>query len=459
MPNDSSGDGTMLIRIRKGLTIPIKGRPVQAIDQAPAVRDVALLGADYPGLLPNLLVGVGDRVKLGQPVVADRNVPEIRFNSPGCGTVREINRGPRRVLQSIVIDLEGDEEETFGAVSREQLTGLSGEKVREKLLASGLWSALRTRPFSKVPRPETEPHSIFITAIDTNPLAPDPALIIAEYVDDFVDGLTILTHLTSGQLFICAAPDTDIPSPAHERISVARFAGPHPAGLVGTHIHFLDPVSAKKTVWHLGYQDVIAIGKLFSTGRLWVERTISLAGPVVKQPRLLRTRMGASITDLVRNELLDHRSRLISGPILSGYAAGGGWGRYLGRYHQQISVLRDGREREFLGWLVPGFRKHSKTNAFASSLIPGRRFDLTTSTNGSPRAMVPIGSYDKVMPLDILPALLLKALIILDTDAAKDLGALELDEEDLALCSYVCASKNDFGPILRANLERLEKEI
>jgi len=448
-----------LIRVKKGLDIPIKGVPDQTISEAPLVSSVALLGADYPGLKPVLSVQVGDRVKLGQPLVADRPVPDIHFTSPGCGIVREINRGARRVLQSIVVELDGDEEITFDTHPREHLHTLSRDTVRHQLVASGLWAALRTRPFSKVPVPGTDPHSIFVTAMDSNVLAPDPGPIIAEHVLDFAAGLTVLKELTEGPVFVCAAPDTEIPMPIDPGIRIARFAGPHPAGLVGTHIHFLDPVDAHKTVWHLNYQDVIAIGKLFTTGRLWTERVISLAGPAVKHPRLLRTRLGACTTDLLRGELKDIDCRIISGPVLSGRRAAGGWGMFLGRYHLQLTVLQEGSPREFLGWLTPGFKKYSAGNAFASSLIPGRTFDMSTILSGGRRAMVPIGNYENVMPLDILPAPLLKALIVADTDMAKELGALELDEEDLALCSFVCPSKHNFGPILRGNLNRLEKEI
>jgi Na+-transporting NADH:ubiquinone oxidoreductase subunit A len=248
-----------------------------------------------------------------------------------------------------------------------------------------------------------------------------------------------------------------MPVSEQRSVSVAEFSGPHPAGLPGTHIHFLAPVGSGRTVWHLGYQDVIAIGYLFTTGRLWTERVVALAGPAVRFPRLVRTRLGASTNDLVEGELVEGECRVISGSVLSGRRAAE-WGAYLGRYHNQVSVLREGRERELLGWLRPGRRKFSSLPAFAAHLFRDRRFALTTAQNGSPRAMVPIGSYERVMPLEILPTQLLRALLVRDTDAAQALGCLELDEEDLALCSFVCPSKHDFGPVLRSVLDQIRKE-
>ena len=252
-----------------------------------------------------------------------------------------------------------------------------------------------------------------------------------------------------------------VPGASLDFIEPEEFAGPHPAGLPGTHIHFLDPVSMDKTVWHINYQDVIAIGKLFDTGRLFVERIISLAGPVVNEPRLLRTRLGASVDDLVNEQLCEVDRRVISGSVLSGRKAAGVFG-YLGRYHNQVSAVAEGHEREFMGWQMPGFNKFSVKNTFASSIYslinPNKRFNMTTNTGGSKRAMVPIGSYEKVMPLDILPTFLLRALLTSDTDQAQALGCLELNEDDLALCTFVCPGKMEYGPLLRQCLDTIERE-
>jgi Na+-transporting NADH:ubiquinone oxidoreductase subunit A len=360
-------------------------------------------------------------------------------------------------LQSVVIRLEGDEEETFASHDRSALTKLDRQDVREVLLASGLWTSFRTRPFSRIPSAEASPHSIFVTAIDTNPLAGDPRVVIGERPQEFSDGVAVISRLTDGNVYVCQASGPDIELPKVESVTPAVFDGPHPAGLPGTHIHFLDPVSDNRSVWHVSYQDVIAIGALFTTGRLSTERVVALGGPLVRRPRLLRARMGASTEDLLQGEIDPTECRVISGSILGGRRAAGR-ARYLGPYDVQISVLHEDRSRRFLNWLAPGFDNFSAIRAFTSALRPrSHRFPLTTSQHGSPRAMIPIGNFEKVMPLDILPAPLLKALIVQDTETARALGCLELDEEDLALCSFVCCSKYEYGAFLRDALNHIEK--
>jgi Na+-transporting NADH:ubiquinone oxidoreductase subunit A len=447
----------MMIRLTKGLDIPIAGQPEQRIHDAPAVRSVAVLGADYVGLRPTLSVQEGERVALGQTLFTDKHDPRVRYVSPGSGTVTAINRGARRALLSIVIDLEGDDEEAFSDYAPEKLASLDEEQVTGNLLASGLWTALRTRPYSTVPSPDSRPDALFVNAMDSNPLAADPAVVIAQGREDFLNGLRVLGRLSGGEVFLCTAPGAEIPGGHLPGVQVAEFAGPHPAGLVGTHIHHLAPVHSGRTAWHLNYQDVTAVGRLFITGRLPVDRVVALGGPVVKNPRLVRTRLGASLQDLTARELEEVECRVVSGSILSGHRAADALA-YLGRYHLQVSVLAEGRQREFLGWLAPGSRRFSASRAFLSSLLPWRRLPLTTSQNGSPRAMIPVGAYESVTPLNLLPTQLLRALVVGDTERARQLGCLELDEEDLALCSFVCPSKYDYGPVLRETLTLIEKE-
>lgn len=444
-----------MIKIKRGLDLPMVGAPERRIDAAQQVRSVAIIGFDYNGMKPTMQVQEGDRVKLGQVLFSDKKTPGVNFTSPGAGIVKAINRGERRVFQSVVIELDGDEQETFASYSADQLGGLEPQQVRDNLQQSGLWTALRTRPYSKVPAIDSTPASIFVTAMDTNPLAADPALVIAEYADDFKHGLEVLGRLA--KVFLCKAEGVSLPGENVANVQTESFSGPHPAGLAGTHIHFLQPVSATRTVWQIGYQDVVAIGKLFTTGQLWVERIISLAGPVAKQPRLVKTRLGANLEELTAGELQDGENRLISGSVFGG-RTGRGSCNFLGRYHVQVSCLAEGRERELFHYLRAGVNKHSVLNIFISKLSGGKKFAFTTSSNGSPRAMVPVGNYEAVMPLDVLPTQLLRALIVGDTETAQLLGCLELDEEDLALCSYVCAGKYEYGPILRDNLTRIELE-
>ena len=445
-----------LIRIKKGLDIPISGEPEQVVHPAPAVRQVALVGQDYVGMKPTMTVTVGEEVKLGQVLFTDKKMAGVKYTAPGAGRVAAVNRGDRRALISVVIELEGDAQVEFEAFAESALAGLSREKVRQQLVDSGLWTALRARPFGKVADPESTPHSIFVTAMDTNPLAPSVEVILQGKEQDFQNGLTVLSHLTDGRVYVCTAPRAKIPS-AGDKVSVEQFAGPHPAGLPGTHIHFLDPVSRHKTVCHIAAQDVIAVGRLFTTGRLDVERVVALAGPSVKKPGLLLTRLGASLAELTDGELIDGNNRVISGSVLSGFTAAES-NAFLGRYHQQVTVVREGGERSFLGWLSPGFNLFSVKNIVASKLFPNKKFSFTTALNGGPRAIVPIGSYEAVMPLDILPTQLLRSLAINDVEEAEKLGLLELDEEDLALCTYVCPSKIDHGLNLRKTLTIMEKE-
>ena len=453
-----------MIRIKKGLTLPIDGDPEARIDTGPTVQTVAILGDDYVGMKPTMLVREGDSVKLGQALLADKKTPGVQYTSPGCGKVLAIHRGAKRKFESIVIQLEGDEEETFKSFEGASFVGLGRDEVRDNLVSSGLWTTLRTRPYSKVPALDAVPNSIFVQAIDTQPLAADPELVLAdaETGADFTRGLEIVSCLTEGKVWVCKKADANVPLPAtnDDKITTEEFDGPHPAGLPGTHIHFLDPVSDKKTVWHINYQDVVAIGRLFASGRLNVERVVSLAGPAVANPRLIRTRIGASLNDLTAGQLKEDagQARAISGSVLSG-REGDEMHAHLGRFHLQVSAIPEQGEREFLGWMNPGFNKFSIKKVFASSLTPvGRKFPFTTSKQGSPRAMVPVGMYEQVVPMDVIPTFLLRALITRDTEQAQLLGCLELDEDDLALCSYVCPGKYEYGPLLRENLMRIEQE-
>lgn len=444
-----------MIKIRRGLDLPITGVPEQRIKPARTVRSVALMGCDYHGMKPTMAVQVGDRVQLGQILFSDKKNPGVHFTAPGAGVVSAIHRGEQRVLQSVVIDLEGDDAIEFARYEPAQLESLDGQAVRDNLQQSGLWAALRTRPFSKVPAIEAAPSSIFVTAIDSQPLAGDPTVVITARSTDFENGLKVLARLA--KVFLCKGEGAKLAGESVSGVQAESFAGPHPAGLPGTHIHFLDPVSASKSVWQIGYQDVIAIGSLFTTGRLDVERVVALAGPTVEKPRLVRTRLGANLEELTAGELQPGNNRVVSGSVLGGRTSRGAYA-FLGRYHVQVSCLHEGRERELLHYMRAGVNKHSVLNIFVSKLMGGKKLAMDTSTNGSPRAMVPVGNYEEVMPLDILATQLLRYLIVGDTEMAQKLGCLELDEEDLALCSYVCAGKYEYGPILRDNLTRIEKE-
>lgn len=453
---------TSLSHITKGLDLPIKGAPEQAIAEGPTIKHVALLGDDYVEMKPTMVVAEGDRVRLGQVVFTDKKTPGVQYTAPAAGTVTAINRGAKRKFESLVIEIDGDDQETFTAYPDHNLAHLDRRVVCEQLIASGLWTALRTRPYSRVPALDLVPHAVFVTAMDTNPLAADPAVVLAERQAEFIAGLQALSTLAEGKLYVCRRAGADIPGEGKTPAEFHAFEGPHPAGLAGTHIHLLDPVNQERSVWSIGYQDVVAIGHLFNTGQLMTERILSLAGPVVYQPRLIRTRLGASLAELSEGQFErpgGGEVRVISGSVLAGRRS-----RvpvdFLGRCHNQVSILAEGGHRDFLGWMKPGREKFSVRRVFSSAWSGGtsHRFAFNTSTEGSPRAVIPIGMYEQVMPLDIIATPLLKALITGDTEYAQQLGVLELDEEDLALCTFVCPGKYEYGPLLRKSLTQIEHE-
>lgn len=354
-----------MIKIRRGLHLPITGEPKPVIQAAPKVRQVAILGPDYHGMKPTMAVKEGDKVKCGQRLFSDKKTDGVHYTAPASGTVSAINRGERRVLQSVVIDVEGDDYIEFEKFDAASLGSLERETIVNILTQSGQWTAFRTRPYSKVPQPDTLPNSIFVTAIDTNPLSADPALIIKENADAFEQGVTLLTRLTDGNVFVCKSDQAQISTPNHPKVVVESFAGKHPAGNAGTHIHFLDPVSMNKTVWTIGYQDVIAMAKLLTTGRLFTDRVIALAGPVVKEPKLLKTQLGANTDELTTGQITDEHGRVISGSVFGGRTAKGAFA-FLGRYHNQLSVLKEGNDRPMLHYLRPGFNYFSSINIYIS---------------------------------------------------------------------------------------------
>ena len=444
-------------RITKGLDIPITGQPEQTITDGPAITKVALIGPDYIGMKPTMLVGQGDTVKLGQPVFTDKKTEGVTFTAPASGKVVEVNRGARRAFESLVIEVDGDDQVEFTALAEGDFEAVSRDALTQVLADSGLWTSFRTRPYSKTPAVGSVPRSIFVQAMDSNPLAAEALPVIRERERDFQFGILALTKLTDGNVFLCRRPAQPLPGEDHSQVQAAEFEGPHPAGLPGTHIHLLDPVGPGKVVWTVGYQDVIAIGHLMTTGRLCPSRVVSVAGPAAQKPQIVRSRLGADIAQLTADQIDGDGVRVISGSVLSGRAVSGTF-NYLGRYHNQVSLISEGDQREFLGWLSPGANRFSIRRVFSSALNSAKRFAFSTDAGGSKRAMVPIGMYEQVMPLDIIPTFLLRSLIVGDTDQAQALGCLELDEEDLGLCTFVCPGKYEYGPILRDNLNVIEHE-
>lgn len=449
-----------MIKIKKGLNIPIHGLPAGDIIDSKKSRSVAILGSDYVGMKPTMLVEEGERVKLGQALFEDKKNPGVIFTSPAGGKVEAINRGERRVLQSVVIEVDQNEEVVnFKSFSENDLSNSSSKDVRAQLIASGMWTSFRTRPYSKVPGVETSPANIFISALDTQPLSADPENIIKLYKEDFLFGLSVIKKLGDCPIHLSLGESSELDLSEDDQLRLHSFSGPHPAGLVGTQMHFISPATLTNINWTIGYQDVIAIGQLFQTGLINVERVISLGGPQASNPCFLKTRLGACTDELTAGELTHRENRIISGSVISGREAIGPYA-YLGRYHNQISVISEpnSKDRDFMNWLTPGPRKFSKIPLFLSALFPKKIFKFKALMNGSDRPIVPIGIYEEVLPQNFLPTVLLRNVVLMDTEKIQALGGLELDEEDLALCSFVCPGKYDFGSLLRAGLTKIELE-
>lgn len=440
--------------LRKGLNIPITGAPSQNIEDGPEVRTVGVLGDDYIGWKPRIAVAEGDVVGPGSPVLISKDMPSIQVVSPVAGRIKAINRGARRKLISVEIEVgEGAEAVDFSNVG--DLSTAGG--LVERLSAAGLWTAFRTRPYSKVPAPETRPAAIYVTALDTEPLAGDPAQIINADAEAFATGLAAIAKLSEGKTYLCQADGATLPGGEAQGVETVAFAGPHPAGLAGTHMHFLEPPVGDKVVWTVGYQDVIVIGRLLMTGRYDATCVIALAGPVCANPRLVRTIAGASMTDVARGDLpQDLPVRMISGSVLSG-RAGEGADAYLGRYARQITLMEEDHKQIPMGWIRPMFAKYAVQPVLGSALSRAK-FPLTTNLNGGRRAMVPLGTFEELMPQDFLPTQLLRAMLVMDTDQAQLLGAMELDEEDLGLVGFACPAKYEYGMALRDCLTKIEKE-
>ena len=447
-----------MIKIKNGLNLPIAGSPINLIDESKRSTWLAIIGDDYKGMKPQMMVEVGNQVEIGQKLFEDKKRPGVFITAPGAGEIIAINRGEKRKFQSLTIKLAGHEQSvSFKPIITKAFNLMNEEEIKKVLLESGMWTALRTRPFDKTPHIGTRPAAIFVRAMDTNPLSFDPEIIIRKYEKNFNEGISILSKLTSGKLYVCVKKNSIIKS-EQPQVSVETFVGPHPAGNPGTHIHYLDPVSENKTVWHIDYQDVIAIAKLFEEGKLWTSRYVAIAGPHALNPRIIKTRLGTSIDELLSGEVKNpQQTRIISGSVFNGTGYFNEKS-YLGRFHAQITLIEEGNKRELFGWIAPGLNKFSVTNTFISKLFFKKKLALNTNYNGQHRNIVPVGSYEKVLPGDFLATNLLKSIMAKEIDDSINLGCLELAEEDLALCTYVCPSKTDFAINLRELLETIEKE-
>jgi Na+-transporting NADH:ubiquinone oxidoreductase subunit A len=447
---------SLSVKLKKGLDIRLKGQAEKILNPELQSLRYAVKPVDFPGLTPKLNVKVGDEVKAGTPLFHDKLKPEVLFTSPVSGRVVAVTRGDRRRLLEVVVEKKGDEYIDFGKADP---TAITREEIKEKMLKSGIWPVVRQRPYHVIARHADTPKAIFISAFDSAPLAPDYNFIFDNSSDpQFKTGLRALKSLTDGSLHLVVNGKSEISETLKEApAELQKFSGPHPAGNVGIHIHHIDPVNKGETVWYVNPQDVIAIGRLFEEGHYKHERIIALTGSEVIKPQYYRIISGASIQPVVRENVKTGNIRYITGNVLTGtkIVSDG----YLGFYDSQVTVIPEGDYFEFFGWMMPGTDKFSFYKTFASKLFPKKEYSLDTNFHGGERAFVMTGKYEMVVPMDIFPMQLLKAILAEDIDMMENLGIYEIAEEDFALCEYICPSKIEIQSIVRKGLDLMVREM
>ena len=444
------------IKIKRGLDVPLHGSlPSHEVDDRLDTTRVALLPQESWGIKTRLLAQEGDRVQVGTPLFCDRRDESVLYTSPAAGRVAAIQRGERRAVLSVVVEVDGDEALDLNAP---ELAKAGREDVKACLARSGLWPALRRRPYDKVALSTDEPFAIIVQAYDSHPLAPDLREVVRGREDEVQVGLGVLAKLTDGTVHLAVQAGSDWSACRADGVQETAFSGPHPAGTAGTSIHHLAPAGAQRIVWHVGIQDVADIGRLFRTGKRAATRTVAITGPEAKAPKLVRTRPGADTAQLLGGESSAQEPRVVNGSALHGNVANPDTPTgFLGRYATQLTLLENEVGRDFLGWALPVSGRFTLTNAVWDKFFR-KRFKFDTDENGSLRAIVPIGVYEAVMPLDVLPTQLVKALASEDLEMAEKLGVLELAEEDLALCQFVDPCKVPITEWLRSMLTTIEKE-
>ncbi|MRR19004.1 Na(+)-translocating NADH-quinone reductase subunit A [bacterium] len=446
-----------LIRLRKGLNIKLAGKAEKILLPETAVTRFGVRFADFPGLVARLEVQEGSSVRAGSPLFHDKAFPEMKFVSPVSGVVREIIRGEKRVLTEVVIEQEGSDRIDFGVADPLRLTR---EEVRTRLLSSGMWPVLRQRPYHIVARPMSVPRAVFISAFDTAPLAPDLDFVMTNtHGNHLQTGINVLSRLTDGKIHISQEAGSSRVAELKnlKNVEFHSFTGPHPAGNVGVQIHHIDPVVKGEVVWTVDIQDVVALGRLFDTGFHDRERIIALAGAGATHRKYHRIRPGASVSGILKSNLGEGNLRVISGNVLTGkrISIDGS----LGFYDNMVTVLPEGDQSEFFGWATPGLKKFSYWRTFLSKLIPAKEYDLNTNLHGGHRAFVVTGHYENVLPMDIYPVHLVKAIIAGDVELMENLGIYEVAEEDFALCEYIDPSKTEIQEIIRSGINLMIKEM
>jgi Na+-transporting NADH:ubiquinone oxidoreductase subunit A len=446
-----------VIKIRKGLDIKLKGTAEKIISQAEPASSFASKPTDFPGITPKLAARPDDKVKAGSVLYFDKLRPEVKFTSTVSGVVKAVNRGERRKILEVVVESDGKNEALdFKAGDP---TAMSREEVRQKILDSGLWPAIRQRPYAVIARPDSEPKAIFISGFDTHPLAPDMDFLVKGESASFQTGINALKKLTTGKIHLSlnsVYPPSEVFTGARD-VELHYFKGPHPAGLPGIQIHHIDPVNKGENVWYIAPQEVIMIGRLFETGKFDASKVVALAGSEVENPRYYKITGGSSIENLVAGNVKSGNLRYISGNPLTGSKINKIG--YLGFYDSQITVLPEGDQYEMFGWISPGLKKFSLSRTFPSWLTPGKEYRINTNMKGGLRAFVLTGEYEKVMPMNIYPMQLLKAIMVEDIEKMEAMGIYEIAEEDFALCEFVCPSKIEIQSVVREGLDQMIKEM
>jgi Na+-transporting NADH:ubiquinone oxidoreductase subunit A len=447
------------VKLRKGLDIKLVGEADKVRVDAPLPASVALKPTDFHGLVPKMVVKQGDKVKIGSAIFYDKYNESIKFVSPVSGVIDEVVRGAKRKILEVRITPDGSEE----AIKHEAKdpTSLSKEEVKLAMLENGLWPFLKQRPLDIIADPNVDPKAIFISAFDTHPLAPDYDFIVHGQDQFFQNGLNALAKLTSGKVHLTLNGNVsaDATFQNAKNVQINKISGKHPAGNVGTQIHFIDPIDKGQFVFTVNPQDVVAIGKFFADGQYDPTRIVALTGSEAKNRKYYKTIIGASVSGIVNDNLESDNVRVISGNALTGDKIDRNG--YLGFYDAQITVLPEGDQYKFFltkGWLGPGFDKYSSHMLFPTWLMKNKKYRLDTNMNGEERGFVVTGEMEKVMPLDVLPMQLIKAAMTKDIDAMELLGIYEVAPEDFALCEYVCTSKIDIQEIIREGLDLIKEE-
>lgn len=446
-----------IVKLKKGFDLRLEGEAKKTLVTGIESALYAVKPTDFPGLIPKLTVKEGDKVRAGDTLFTDKLRPEIRFTSPVSGLVKAVNRGDRRKLLEVVVEKSGDEYVDFG---RHDVSALAAGEIKELLLASGLWPAARQRPYHIVASPASVPKSIFISGFDSAPLAPDYTFISDNSSSSFFyTGIKALGKLTKGKINLVLNGKATAPAVTENLagVEISRFTGPHPAGNAGVHIHHIDPLNKGEIVWVVNFQDVLTIGRLFEEGIYKNEKIIALTGSEIIHPEYYRLTAGASVAGLLKSNLKEGKPRVISGNVLTGtqILPDG----FLGYYDSQVTVIPEGNYSEFFGWASPGLNKFSFYKVFVSSLFPKKSYRLDTNLHGGERAFVMTGKYEKVVPMDIYPMQLLKAILAEDIEMMENLGIYEIAEEDFALCEYICPSKIEIQSIVRKGIDLMIKEM